>query len=74
MRCVSRVTAPACFGVMSNFTKKDTFCTQKTGNSVVVFLVHIKDLTGVFCFFFKEETEKLVSKETVASRCWGSET
>ena len=68
MRCVSRVTAPACFGVMSNFTKKDTFLTQKTRNSVVVFLVHIKDFTGGF-FFFKKETEKLVSKETVASRC-----
>ena len=67
MRCVSRVTAPACFGVMSNFTKKETFLTQKTGNSVVVFLVHIKDFTGGF--FFKKETEKLVSKETVASRC-----
>ena len=73
MRCVSRVTAPACFGVisMSNFTKKDTFCTQKTGNSVVVFLVHIKDIRG---FSFKKEIEKLISKETVASRCWGSET
>ena len=66
MRCVSRVTAPACFGVMSNLTKKDTFLTQKTGNSVVVFLVHIKDITG---FSFKKEIEKLISKETVASRC-----
>ena len=56
---------------MSNFTKKDTFCTQKTGNSVVVFLVHIKDITG---FSFKKEIEKLISKETVASRCWSSET
>ena len=45
MRCLTRVTAPACFGVNGSFTK-NTCCTVKTENSVVVFLVHIKDITG----------------------------
>ena len=68
MRCVSRVTAPACFGVMSNFTKKDTFCTQKTGDSVVVFLVYIKDITGVFLrkrlksLFLKKQWRRVIGE------------
>ena len=53
---------------MSNFTEKDTFFTQKTGNSVVVFLVHIKDITGVFLrkrlksLFLKKQWRRVVGE------------
>ena len=43
MRCVTRVMAPACFGVIGNFTKHVQYSEDR--NSVVVFLVHIKDIT-----------------------------
>ena len=71
MRCVSRVTVPAYFEVMSNFTKKTRSVLRKQETRLLYFSFTLKTLQQ---FFFKKETEKLVSKETVASRCWGSET
>ena len=71
MRCVSRVTATACFGVMSNFTKKRRSLLRKQETRLLYFSFTLKTLQE---FFFKKEIEKLVSKETVASRCWRGET
>ena len=44
---MTRVTAPACFGVMSNFTKHVRYLEER--NSVVIFLVDIKDITERKC-------------------------
>ena len=40
---MTRVTAPVCFGVISNLTKHVRYLEDR--NSVVVFLVYIKDIT-----------------------------
>lgn len=50
MRCVTRVTAPFCFGANSSFTEKHVR-NGENRNSVVVFLVHIKDITSTFNLF-----------------------
>ena len=50
MRCVTRVTAPFCFGAISSFTEKHVR-NGENRNSVVVFLVHIKDITSTFNLF-----------------------
>ena len=66
MLCVSRVTAPACFRVMSSFTKKEARTVlRKLETRLLYFSFKLKTLQE----FFKKEIEKLVSKETVASRC-----
>jgi len=44
MRCVTHVTAPACFGAISSFTKAGAVL-RKQETRFVVFLVHIRDIT-----------------------------
>ena len=54
----------------SSFTKKTRAAIRKQETGLLYFSITLKTLQE----FFKKEIEKLVSKETMASRWWGSET
>ena len=63
--CLSRVAAPARFGVMSTFTKKDTFFTRKTGRETrfLYFSFTLKTLQEFFFFLRKRLKSSFLKKQ-----------